>query len=303
MLILTGIIYFFVDAFLDDYQYRKPYWVLAIGGAITGAILWRSTRSAWDWQKLKKYGLYLASVFAIVVISYYAYGRFGIWYADYKKTQAENREFAARTCNAKEISRIEPTLRRAISSVNERTTVNQMRSIFASLEGSTVRDVTSKLNIKEVVIEASIKPACDSLFRYRIEASFEQDGTPKTYTTYAVNPPQGYNDSKFSWENAPLKDDVEISIPIRTFSYDFADQRQRMIKADEALRQRKAEVELEAFERASDPCIPGISRKERMERLAKSGPVREIALDEYTAGKHKILFGGSYNPNEVLFCD
>jgi hypothetical protein len=44
-------------------------------------------------------------------------------------------------------------------------------------------------------------------------------------------------------------------------------------------------------EAVADPCAPGLSRQERMKRLAQYGEVRETGKHDYTAGGHTVMFG------------
>jgi len=55
-----------------------------------------------------------------------------------------------------------------------------------------------------------------------------------------------------------------------------------MTDAPEAAPQAKA---------ITDHCAPGLSRQERMKRLAQHGEVRETGKQDYTAGGHTVMFG------------
>jgi hypothetical protein len=41
----------------------------------------------------------------------------------------------------------------------------------------------------------------------------------------------------------------------------------------------------------ADPCAPGLSRQERIKRLAQYGEVRETGKHDYTSGGHTVMFG------------
>lgn len=49
-----------------------------------------------------------------------------------------------------------------------------------------------------------------------------------------------------------------------------------------------------------DPCAPGLSRAERLKRLARFGQVRETGLNEFTAGSHRVVFAYAA---EVMTCE
>lgn len=48
----------------------------------------------------------------------------------------------------------------------------------------------------------------------------------------------------------------------------------------------------------ADHCAPGLSRKERLRRLAQHGTLRETGYNTFSAGSHTVMLSGS----EVLLC-
>lgn len=50
-----------------------------------------------------------------------------------------------------------------------------------------------------------------------------------------------------------------------------------------------------------DHCAPGLTRAERLQRLAQYGSVREKGLNEYSAGSRSVIF--TYSGNSILSCN
>lgn len=50
---------------------------------------------------------------------------------------------------------------------------------------------------------------------------------------------------------------------------------------------------------STDHCAPGITRSERLRRLALNGPLRESAKDSYSAGSKSVMF---FYDGSVLYC-
>jgi hypothetical protein len=46
-------------------------------------------------------------------------------------------------------------------------------------------------------------------------------------------------------------------------------------------------------ESGNDPCAPGLSKGERLRRLATYGSVRQISAEDYEAGSHEVFYMGS----------
>ena len=46
-------------------------------------------------------------------------------------------------------------------------------------------------------------------------------------------------------------------------------------------------------ESSNDPCAPGLSKGERLSRLATYGSVRQIGAEDYEAGSHEVFYYGS----------
>lgn len=49
---------------------------------------------------------------------------------------------------------------------------------------------------------------------------------------------------------------------------------------------------------ASDHCAPGLTRQERLRRLAQHGSLRETGYNTFSGGSHTVTFSGA----EVLYC-
>lgn len=51
---------------------------------------------------------------------------------------------------------------------------------------------------------------------------------------------------------------------------------------------------------STDHCAPGVSRSERLKRLALHGPIRETSKDSYSAGSRSLTF---FYDGSVLYCN
>ena len=282
----------------------SDYLTLIAATSIELFLIRRVTYDRWNWKKITKIILYAIMLLFILLLGFFFYEKITKIYENHQAEAREKREFAARSCNAAEINRIEPLLQQAISSINERTSIQAMHSILSDLNSSALKESNPLNNIKEFVIETSVKPNCESNFRYQLEATFSEDKILNTFKTFAINPPKGYR--HFALEiignkSKEFGNNDDTYSPIDEFSIDFVATRQAELERLQFLERKKNEAEKEKNRQFSDPCAPNLTRSQRLERLAKFGTIRQVQSDHYTAGGHKIEF--FISSGDLLWCE
>lgn len=304
-LIIASLFFLFTLVWFSEKETRNlgDYLLFMVAISLVLLGLRRLTYDRWNWGKITRITLYSIALIAILSAGFFFYEMLTKIYDNYQTDALEKRELAARSCNAAEINIIEPKIRQSISSINERTNIQEMHSILAGFNNSAVEESNPLYNIKMLEVKTSIKPNCQSNFHYQLEAIFNEDGILNTFKTYAINPPKGYRhfaiEVSDESKNFGKKDDTYY--PIEELSIDFVAKRQAEQERLQFLERKAAEAARIKMQQESDPCAPGITRKERMTRLSKFGRVREIGNSQYSSGVHEIQFG-FVDPSSVLWC-
>lgn len=280
----------------------SDYLLLLVAVVIEIYLLHRLTSQRWNWGKIFKLGAYGLTLLTVVTLGYYAYGKAVTIYDEYQNDARIKKEELARECNAGEILRIEPHLKEAFTSVSAYTTIDEVNRIFKPLEPSSTEITIAEKNIKAKVAIAEIKPKCDSEFRYRVIATFNESGFLDDYRTIARNPPKGYLGSIDTSRFRPVPID-DLPIPLRPkgayremavseFSINFAEEAQAK-QRQESNKKAKDTNPFSGFrleDALEDPCAPSLSKTERLKRLAQFGKIRELVDGEYHAGTHMVKY-------------
>jgi hypothetical protein len=140
-------------------------------------------------------GLSLVAVSAVAVVcagGYFGYGKFQVWSKQQEVTRKEAREENARACNAAEIVRLEPILRRANEAVTDSMSLDQAKSILDPILGSTTDFLIPDSDIKKKRLIGKLNPKCDTAFYYSIKVQYNEYGTLEWFRVWAENAPKGY---------------------------------------------------------------------------------------------------------------
>lgn len=211
-----------------------------------------------------------------------------------KAEEKELAERAARPCIAKDLDRMEGLAKKLSTALLKDTTPEEMLSMLKN-NNLSPQTTQAKDNIKEQVVIGVIQTQCPSEFNLLVNVRFDEKSKPKWIRYWAQNAPLGYDDSAYS----------TIKLAEKDFEYET---RRKAIQhaEEEAKRKRVENEEREAAvrrkERENDPCAPGLSRSERLSRLAKFGAVREVGHDDYKAGGRQVRFS-LIDPNSILWCN
>jgi hypothetical protein len=136
-------------------------------------------------------------------------------------------------------------------------------------------------NIKENELIFNIPTKCEgSNFYFLVDVRSNENNQLRWLRTYAQNSPQGY------------KSDLHPE-----FSVEFEAIRKRELE-ELRKKERVAQPPTDlvpplpkgATQEPPDPCAPGLSKKERLTRLAKFGTVRQSGSGMYEAGDHEVWF-------------
>lgn len=209
-----------------------------------------------------------------------------------KKNNIENnkrREQRARECISKELFSIEKKARVVSDSISENSSLDFAKKVLMKEIGN-VYQVSSQENIKIPVLVSQIKTSCDSEFHIIIniigyEPEYKNEYEISAVKFFEMSPPEGYT---FPW-----------------MSRLYAEDRQFKSRLDFEKKQREMRLESEKIEskkRASylDPCAPGISSADRLERLKQFGKVRQTGPGNYEAGGHQVLLFSI--DNSLIYC-
>ena len=281
----------------------SDYLLLLISVVIEIFFLHRLTSQRWNWRKISRLGAYGLTLLIVVTLGYYAYGRAITIYDNYQNEVRIKREESSRECNSGEILRIEPHLKEAFTSVSAFTTIDEVNMIFKPLEPSSTEITIAEKNIKAKVAIAEIKTKCDSEFSYRVVATFNESGFLDDYRTIARNPPKGYLGSIDISRFRPVPiDDLPIPLlpkgayremAVSELSINFAEEAAQARQRRESDKKAKDTNLFSGFrleDAIEDPCVPSLSKTERLKRLAQYGKVRELEDGEYHAGGHMVKY-------------
>ena len=288
----------------------EDYLLMIFAISIELFVIRRLTYDRWNWKKITKYILYVITFLVILLFGFFLNEKLTNIYNNHQADARIKREEAARECNAKEISRIEPKLKAVFSSVSAFTYISQISEIFKQLEPNSLEVNLSEENIKSKIAIAEIKSKCDSESKYRVVATFNESGFLDDYKTIAINPPIGYLSGFVPSNKMKLSDVLELENQetseskqifkqandyyhekvIRQFSINFV-KLEQIKQNTEAEKQKKKVNPFNQFDgQLQDPCAPNLSRTERLKRLEKFGKIRELEDGEYHAGGHMVKY-------------
>jgi hypothetical protein len=170
----------------------------------------------WDWEKIQK-KLRLGFLVCVVLLSsYLGFVTIRTWDEERKEHIAEQRELKARSCNAAEIQRIEPEIKKISSGITNDDSLSTVLEKMKSFSSESSVGISEE-NIKYQVASFLVKPNCDSSFSFFIEIIFEEGKKVKEFKTWAINPPVGYlyqktrsNEDEMKWTRI-LVDELSAS--------------------------------------------------------------------------------------------
>lgn len=210
-----------------------------------------------------------------------------------REIEAQKREAEARPCVAKDLVRMETVAQSLSQLFTREVKIEKLPEIFSGkvLGGQVVHPAD---NIRESVYAGTINTNCNSAFHFLVNARFDSDGKAKWLKFWAQNAPEGYDHGIYS------------SLALAEVDFEEQDRAQERIRRAVIESKRRKDEEREAaarskFLKENDPCEPGISRSERLEKLSAFGPVREIGRHKFAAGEHEIQFSFT-SPNSILWC-
>lgn len=299
-LVISSLIYLGIVLLIDNQDRFFRYLVVPISCYVLLLQFRNLIGENWDWKKIqKKVGIgFLAC--GLLLSMYLGFVTIRTWNEERKAQIAEQRESNARTCNAAEIQRIEPEIKKISSeftSEDSLPTILEKMKIF-SVEGSLG---VAEENIKYQVASFLVKPKCDTTFEFLIEIFFDENKKVKEFKTWAINPPLGYiarksnqSSEKVEWERILVE---ELSAEYDRFGG-------RIVRGRNLLDPENKGNEYEDLIPKKnvrlDPCAPGISSKERLKRLSKFGEVRQVGPGDYEAGGRRVSIF-EYD-NSLIYC-
>lgn len=234
--------------------------------------------------------------------------------AEWKKEQQEEeerrrKEAASRPCVAIDIKRMEKKVRDLKDylsvELNQIQSLDQIRqSILIILKDDLPKTgfkdpwwlgviSPSTDNIKENELIFNIPTKCEgSNFYFLVNVRSNENNQLRWLRTYAENSPQGY------------KSDLHPE-----FSVEFEAIRKRELeelRKKERLAQPPTDLVPSlpkgATQQLPDPCAPGLSKKERLARLAKFGTIRQDRDDSYSVPGHELSFYSDRSGGGLLHC-
>lgn len=195
-------------------------------------------------------------------------------------------EREARPCLAKDLVRMEATAQSLSQIFTRDVKIEKLPEIFSGkVFGGQVVHPTD--NIRESVYTGTINTTCNSAFHFLVNARFDSDGKAKWLKFWAKNPPEGYDHGPYS------------NLASAEVDFEEQDRTQERIRRA-AIESREAAARSKLL-KENDPCVPGLSRLERLAKLSAFGPVREVGQHKFAAGTHEIQFSFAA-PNSILWC-
>jgi hypothetical protein len=204
--------------------------------------------------------------------AYYGYPSIRKWNEDRKIKISEQREFAARSCNAAEIKRLEPLIEKVKNSITRTDSIQDVLEKIKALTAENVERKISEENIKLQVVTFFVRPKCATAFEYSIEIFFDESEKIFEFKTWAINPPIGYQNQ------SEKTNETEVM-----WTYTIVEKLTSKYLADPY-----PATDTSSLPEPKDPCALGISSKERLERLKQFGAVRDTGNGEYYAGRHTV---------------
>src|SRR5713101_736683 len=198
------------------------------------------------------------------------------------------RQERARPCIADDLKRMEDLAWKAVSALNENMNLEMAQKAVEPVLGANGQVVVADDNIKEKVRAHRINTKCDSDFYLLINVRASEYGAVRWVAVWSQEPPTGYPSGR-----------------LEAFATDFEDRRWRKVQqeAKELAQKDKTRAKKRAAIRSiaskpdsrddpivNDHCGPGLSKNERLRRLASYGALRQTSEDTYTAGNHSVSF-------------
>lgn len=288
-LVLSGLTFLAILLLVDNQDRFFRYLVIPVSCYFLVLQLKNLIGERWNWIKIQKIFRVGFVSFGILIGLYFGYMTIRTLSDERKVQITKERELEARSCNAAEIQRLEPEIKKINSSLTKEDSIESVLKKMKLLaqKGSLG---FSEENIKHQLATFSVKPRCDSNFEYFIEIYFDESKKVKEFKTWALNPPVGYmyqrkkaSEDQVSWERIFLE---ELSTSYSRFGG-------QLVPPDDL-------IGPSSLPELSDPCAPGISSKERLKRLGMFGKVRQTGPGDYEAGGRRVSIF-QYD-NSLIYC-
>ena len=245
-----------------------------------------------------------------------------------KKAEAKERARTARICVAEKLPSLENDLENITKNLNSAKNIPNTQRILSTL-GHEYSLVPSKEDIKRRVAVVRIKPSCETDFYFLVNINFNLNNKVASYGVWAENPPKGLK--KGLWRQYSRDFEVEerrrrntearkrqdrLDNERRKAEAEKRKQEQEKIRVQNERRAEEAQKKREESKRererkraeymrrqqfleANHHCAPGLSRRERLRRLALRGPVLETGNQEFanSSGEIKFLYTDTENVN------
>lgn len=213
------------------------------------------------------------------------------------------KESAARPCLSADVSRMEGVASSAAGLIHDTMGPEQVKKILSVTGVSDIAEVIPKDNIKETVLVGYIRTNCLYDYRVLVNVRFVNAESQKNLALKKIrwlrffpeNSPDGYSfplllDKEFEQD--------EERRSRRKFEEELKASSDRYQKK---LPQAFSEQGSASEENSKDYCAPGISKSERLRRLARVGKIKQTGSDEYGVEPtylHYIIFNGE----ELIGC-
>ena len=207
------------------------------------------------------------------------------------------KESAARPCLGADVSRMEGVASSAAGLIHDTMGPEQVKKILSVTGVSDIAEVIPKDNIKETVLVGYIRTNCHYDYRVLVNVRFVNAESQKNLALKKIrwlrffpeNSPDGYS---FPWLlDKEFEQDEERRLR-RKFEKELKASSDRYQKK---LPQAFSEQGSASEENSKDYCAPGISKSERLKRLARVGKIKQTGSDEYGVEPtylHYIMFYG-----------
>jgi len=172
------------------------------------------------------------------------------------------REEKALPCLSNDVSRMEKIANNIRDSLNMDMPFEEAVKVAGDLLGRSLQVQPDSKNIKISVAIGTITTTCNSDFYFLINIGGSKNTPVTFYKVWSQNAPQGY-----------------------TKGYLYSVSRDYLDKKREEAKKRKARELAQ-----NDHCAEGLSKSERLRRLALRGTVRQTSSDTYKVGRSRLVF-------------